>query len=259
MWASELVAVATSNNRQQPPHQAQWMLLKPSPIVMGTIKAFMVRCRSAHKASPSNATRKAKGISLTATMWPCQQTRQGRCEGTVSITTILIPQQWLLPKGHQLPQHVCNKRKLQHFANQRRCHGSYAECNNGNYCHRQHGWRERHKLRDNGGHGKQGQQQEESPQVQGLGVQALPPTRQARQSLVRQVPRKSAPPSMQTTTTSTSNIKKTTQPPWHMHQASRAQQSLDKQQIKLPGRASDIVSSDERTSTSNINKKYHFW
>jgi hypothetical protein len=36
------------------------------------------------------------------------------------------------------------------------------------------------------------------------------------------------------------------------------QQSLDKQQIKLPGRAGDTVFSDKRTSTTNNNKKYHF-
>ncbi len=62
---------------------------------------------------------------------------------------------------------------------------------------------------------------------------------------------------MRTTTTSASNNKKT-KPLWHVCHASCMQQSLDKQQIKSPGRASDTVFNDERTSASNNNKEYHF-
>ncbi len=40
--------------------------LKPSLIAMDAINAFIVRCQSAHKTSPSNATRKAMAISLKA-------------------------------------------------------------------------------------------------------------------------------------------------------------------------------------------------
>jgi hypothetical protein len=36
------------------------------------------------------------------------------------------------------------------------------------------------------------------------------------------------------------------------------QQSLNKQQIELPGRALDTVFSDKRTNASKDNKKYHF-
>jgi hypothetical protein len=38
----------------------------------------------------------------------------------------------------------------------------------------------------------------------------------------------------------------------------QAQQLLDKLQIELPGRASDAVPSDDRTSASNDNTNYHF-
>ncbi len=47
-----------------------------------------------------------------------------------------------------------------------------------------------------------------------------------------------------------------TQPPWHVHYVSRTRQPLDKQWIKLPGRASDTIFSAKRTSASNNNKKY---
>ncbi len=67
----------------------------------------------------------------------------------------------------------------------------------------------------------------------------------------------SAWPTQTTTTTGASNNKKI-QPPWHVHQASRAQRLLDKQQIELLGRASDTVFSDKRTSASHNHKKYHF-
>jgi hypothetical protein len=51
---------------------------------------------------------------------------------------------------------------------------------------------------------------------------------------------------------------KKTKPPWHVHHTSCAQWSLDKQWIELPGRASDTVSSDKRTSVSNNNKRLPF-
>ncbi len=57
----------------------------------------------------------------------------------MSITSILIPQQRLLPQGHKLPQRVHNGCKLQCFVDQRRSHGLYAQRNDGNYHHRQHG------------------------------------------------------------------------------------------------------------------------
>ncbi len=52
----------------------------------------------------------------------------------MSITTILIPQQQILPQGHQSLQSVHDKRKLQRFANQHKSQGSYAQRNDGNYC-----------------------------------------------------------------------------------------------------------------------------
>ncbi len=76
-WASELCAVATSNNRQQRHCQSQWAQLKPSPIVVDAIDAFIVRRQSAHKASLSNSTRKAMAISLEATRQPCWQSNKG--------------------------------------------------------------------------------------------------------------------------------------------------------------------------------------
>ncbi len=118
----------------------------PLPIAMDAINAIIVRCQSAHKMSLSNATRKARAISLEATRQPCHRTQQEHCEGVVSITSILIPQQRLLPQGRQLLQWVHDGCKLQWFANQRRSHGSYAWRNDGNYPHHQHGQRERHKL-----------------------------------------------------------------------------------------------------------------
>ncbi len=78
-------------------------------------------------------------INLKATRQSCWQMQQSCCEGIVSITTILVPQQQLLPQGHQLPQSVHDKQRLQHFANQRRSQGLYAQRDDGNYCHRQHG------------------------------------------------------------------------------------------------------------------------
>jgi hypothetical protein len=92
-------------------------------------------------------------ISLKAIRQPYQQTQKERCKGIVSITLILIPQQQLLPQGHQLPQRVRDGRKLQCFANQSRSHGLYTRHNDGNYCYHQHGQRKQHKLRNNGGHG----------------------------------------------------------------------------------------------------------
>jgi hypothetical protein len=138
-WALELCAVATSGNRQWWHCQSQWMQLMPSPIAIDTINAIIVRRQSAHERSPSNATRKAMTISLEATRRPCQRMQQRHCEGVVSITTILIPWQRILLQGRQSSQSVHNKRKLQHFANQRRSQRLYAQCNDGNYHHRQHG------------------------------------------------------------------------------------------------------------------------
>jgi hypothetical protein len=155
---------------------------------------------------PSNATRKAVVISLKATRRPLWRMWQGHCEGNVSITTILIPQWQVLPQGCQSLQSVYDECKLQRFADQRRSQGSYAQSNNGDYRHRQHGQRE-----------------------------------QQQQQLAN----------------SNQTIKKT-KPLWHVRHSSRAQQLLDKQQIKSPGRAGDTIFSDERTNASKDNKKYHF-
>ncbi len=61
-------------------------------------------------------------------------------------------------------------------------------------------------------------------------------------------------PSTRTTTISANNNRKT-QLQCHVHHASRAQRLLDKKQSKLPGRASDTIFSEERTSASDDNKK----
>ncbi len=58
---------------------------------MDTINAIIVRCQSAHKTSLSTVTRKAVAISLKATMRPCRQTQQERCE---SIVRALWVSQW---------------------------------------------------------------------------------------------------------------------------------------------------------------------
>jgi hypothetical protein len=131
--------------------------------MMDTINAIIVRRQSTHEMSPSNATRKTVAISIKATRRPWQRMQQGHCESNVSITMILIPLQWLLPQGHQSPQCVRNKCKLHCFANQRRSQGLYAQCNDGNYCHHQHGRRKQHKLRNDGGRGGQVQQQKSPP------------------------------------------------------------------------------------------------
>jgi hypothetical protein len=58
--------------------------------------------------------------------------------------------------------------------------------------------------------------------------------------------------------TNNNNLQPTTtktQPPQNVHHTSCARQLLDKQQSKLPGRASDTIFSDKRTSASNENKK----
>ncbi len=125
-WASELVAVATSNNKRWQHHQSRWAQLKLLAIAMDAINTFIVRRQSTHKRSPSNATRKAVVINLEATRQPCQRTWQGHCEGVVSITAITIPQWWILPQGRQSPQNVCDERKLRRFADQRRSQGLYA-------------------------------------------------------------------------------------------------------------------------------------
>ncbi len=87
-WASGLFVVATSNNRWWQHCQSWWTQLKPSPIMMDAINTIIVRHQSAYKMSPSNATRKAMAISLKATRRPQQRTQQGRCVGVVSITMI---------------------------------------------------------------------------------------------------------------------------------------------------------------------------
>jgi hypothetical protein len=76
------------------------------------------------------------------------------------------------------------------------------------------------------------------PRAQGQGLQALPPTRRACQSLVALI----------CTTKHANNnnnlqaAKKThTQPPCHVHHTSGAGQLPDKQQIEMPGRASETV------------------
>ncbi len=125
----------------------------PLPITMDAINAIIVRCQSTHKTSPSNAMRKAVAIKLKATRWSRQQTQQGHCEGVVSITRKLIPQRQLSLHGHQSLQSVQNECKLQYFANQHRSQGPYAQHNDGNYHHRQHGQREQHKLCNDGGPG----------------------------------------------------------------------------------------------------------
>ncbi len=142
MWALELCAVATSDNRQQWHRHSRWTRLMPSPIAMDPINAIIVRRQDAHEKSPLNATRKAVAISLEATRRPCWWTQQGHREGIASITTILIPRQRISPQERQSTQSVRDECKLQHFADQRRSQGSYAQRNDGNYRHRQHGRRE---------------------------------------------------------------------------------------------------------------------
>ncbi len=139
---------------------------------------------------PSNAMRKAVAISLEATRRACQQMQQGRRDGGLSITMILIlRQQRILPQGRQLLQSVRDECKLRRFSYQRRSQGSYAWCNDGNYRHRQHGQRKQHKLCDDGGHGNNKPDNKKISRVQGKGLQTLPPTWWACQSLVQRVPR----------------------------------------------------------------------
>jgi hypothetical protein len=108
-----------------------------------------------------------------------------------------------LPQGHQLLQRVRDGCKLQHFANQRRSHGSHAQREDGNYHHRQHGQQE-----------QQQQQQEQATKKNTAVVTRTP--------------------------------------------CFCAQRSLDKQQIELPGRASDTVFSDERQTQATTTKKLPF-
>ncbi len=137
---------------------------------MDTINAIIVRCQSAHQMSCLKATRKAMAISLKAIRRPCWQMQQGRCEGVVSITSIYIPQQQLLPQGYQSLQWVCNRCKMQCFANQHRSNGPYAQRNNGNYCYHQHGWRQQHKLHDDSSHGNNKHNNKKSlPECKGKG------------------------------------------------------------------------------------------
>ncbi len=85
-------------------------------------------------------------------------------KGFLSIATILIFLWKLLPQGHQSPQRVHDERKLHRFSNQCRSQGLYTQCNDGNYHHCQHGQCKQHKLCNKGGHSRQAQQQEESPE-----------------------------------------------------------------------------------------------
>jgi hypothetical protein len=56
-----------------------------------------------------------------------------------------------LPQGHQSPQSVHNESKLRRYANQCRSQGLYAQHNDNNYHHRQHGRCKQRKLRNDGG------------------------------------------------------------------------------------------------------------
>ncbi len=254
MWVLELIAVATSNNRQWRHCQSQWEQLKPSQIAMDAINAFIVRRQSAHERSPSNTTRKAVAINLKATQRPCQQMQQGRCEDVVSIKTIPIPRWQILPQGHQLPQRVCNKCNLRCFADQCRSQGSYARHNDGNYPHHQHGWREWHKLPDDSRRSNNNHNSKKSlPECKDKGFQLCHLHGKHTNHLYDEChanPCNQACKLQQQAQTTTTK----TQPWQHMHHASCAQQLLDKQRIKLPGWAGDNVFSDKKTSASKTTK-----
>ncbi len=233
-WASELVTVATSNNRQWWHCQLRWVQLKLLPIAMDVINAFIARCQSSHERSPSNATRKAVAIDLEATWRPCQQTQQGHYEGVVSIIMILIPQWQILPQGCQSPQSVHDERKLQCFANQCRSQGSYAWCNDGTYCHCQHGQCKQHKLRDNGGcRGNKRNNKKSLPKHKDKGFK--PQCLQC--ELANHLYNKCWPNlwnqkhDQQQQAEATKKRGKT-KPQWHVHYTSCTQWLLDKQQIK---------------------------
>ncbi len=170
-WALEPGAVATCNNRQWQLHQSWWTRLRPSLIAMDAINAIVVRRQSAHKMNPSNATKKAVATSLKAARQPCQGMWPRRCEGIVSITTILLPWQWLWPQGRQLPQRVRDECKLLCFANHCRSHRSYAWHNNG-YRRHHHGRCKQRKLCNGSSRSnKQAQQQVESPKHEDKGFE----------------------------------------------------------------------------------------
>ncbi len=203
--------------------------------------------------------RKALAISLEATKQPCHWMQQGRHEGVGSVTMILIPRWQLLLQGHQLPQCVRDKCKLHHFATQCRSHRLYTRCNDGNYCHHQHDQHKQHKLHNNGGCGNNKCNIKESLlECKDKGSKLCHLYgKHANHSHDMCHANPQNPACEQQQQVSGSNKK--TQPPWHMHHTSRAHQLLDKQQTKLPGRASETIPSNKKTSASNNNKKYHLW
>ncbi len=262
-WALELVAVAITNNRQQWHCQLQWKWLKPSTITMDMINAIIVRHQIAHEKSLSNSTRKTVAISLESTRWPCWWMQQGHCEGVVIITTILIPRWWLLPRGLQLLQRVQDKHKLQCFADQHRSHGLYAWCNNGNHHQRWHGQHKQHKLRDNGGCGNDKCNNKKSPPD--CKDKSFNPchlhgehTNHSQDRCHANLCNKEWSKARRNNNNINSQLATKNKAVMSRTHASHAQWLLDKQQIELPGRASDNVPSDNRTIASNDNKKYHF-
>ncbi len=227
---------------------------------MDAINAFIVRRQSAHERSPSNATRKDMAINLEATRWPYQRTQQERHEGDVSVTTILIQLQQISPQGHQSPQSVHNEHKLQRLVDQRRSQGLYARSNDGNYHHCQHDQCKKHKLCNDGSCGNNKHDNKKSlPKCKDKGFKpwclhskhanhlhdeccANPHNQACEQQQQVQAQKK----------------REKTKPLWYVPHASHAQQSLDKQQIKSSGRASDTVFSDKRQARAMTTKKLPF-
>ncbi len=200
MWASELGVVATSNNSWQWHGQLQWMWLKPSPIAMVVINVIIVRRRSAHETSLSNAMRKAMAISLKATRRPCQQMQQEHLEGVVSITTIFILRWQLLSQERQSLQckHSGCKKETLYAGNLR--------------------------------------------QILQIHAPDLPQWTWDQQQNIQKRSRK----------------QKKKQSHRDTNAMCHARWLLDKPRIESLGRASDTIPSDNRTSTSNDNKNYHF-
>ncbi len=104
----------------------------------------------------------------------------------------------------------------------------------------------------------QAQQQEESPECEDKGFKPWCLHGEQANHSYEECCANPCNQSAQTTRTTTHNNNKNTAA-WHVHHASRARHLLDKQQIKLPGIASDMVSIDERTRAGDNNNKYHFW
>ncbi len=124
----------------------------PPPIAIGRINTIIVRCQTSHKTSPSNTTRKAVAISLEAIRRPHWQTQQGHVWGCCGYHNDTHPMLTIVVTRAPITATCVQWTLLQHFANQRRSHGSYAWCNNGNYLHHQHGCKQ-HKLHNSGSHG----------------------------------------------------------------------------------------------------------